>query len=98
MARVTTNSIEIKNNWTKTFKNVNEITVLNYSTTDSLIVIHKDVRFEIPAAQIINSVIVPTVPFIINALGNEIDEVKLEVVYSKPGERAVVNSSQFIKC
>jgi hypothetical protein len=98
MARVTTNSIEIKNNWIQTFKNVNEITVLNYSTTDSLIVVHKDVRFEVPPAQIINSVIVPTVPFVINALGHEIDEVKLEVVYSKPGERAVVNSSQFIKC
>lgn len=97
MARVNTNSIRITEYFQQTFKNVNEIEILNFDT-ESIFVNHKNVIFEIPGASIINKVLVPTIPFIINALGNEIDEVKIEITFPNLTGNAVVNSSQFIKC
>jgi hypothetical protein len=97
MARVSTNSVKVTKYFQQTFKNVNEICVLNYDT-ESIFVTHKDVIFEVPGASIVNRVSVPSIPFIINGLGNEIDEVKIEITFPNLIGNAVVNSSQFIKC
>ncbi len=97
MARVSTNSIRVTEFFQQTFNNVNEIEILNYDTL-SIFVNHKDVIFEVPPASIINGSTVPSIPFIINALGNEINEVKIEITFPNLIGNAVVNSSQFIKC
>lgn len=98
MAKVSTNSIQISDNFIQTYNDVCEIQVLNYSVTNSIIVVHKNVQFEVPVAQTIGRVVVPSMPFTINAFGHEIDQVKLEIIFSKSGEKVVVNSSQFKKC
>ncbi len=97
MAKVSTNSIRITKNFQETFYNVVEISVMNYGL-QTILVNHKDVVFEVPGASIVNSVYVPIAPFVINALGNEINEVKLEITFPDSVGNAVINSSQIIKC